>query len=98
MDLLRFTKITEDLDFRRYVYTEESAERRERLATEIPIELVEKVCVFGTLDKCIDRLGKYVDAELRHVQLLPLGSPEFILGHTLRLCAEKILPYFKTVG
>lgn len=52
--------------------------------------LVERYCLAGTPQECVDRLGEYVAAGARHLVLNPAGHPAAIEEDVQR-CAEELI-------
>jgi len=53
--------------------------------------VVDRYCVLGTLDQCVERLSQYVEAGVTHFCLVPIGPPRELPAH-LEAYARQIAP------
>lgn len=56
---------------------------------EVPMEAVEAISVFGTIDDCIEKIERYVKLGARHIGVYNVGSDETLKSY------QKIISYFK---
>lgn len=59
---------------------------------DVPIEVVDRCCIFGTPDDCIAKIEKFVDKSVSYFIALPLYPHGF---EGLELFAQKVIAYFK---
>jgi probable F420-dependent oxidoreductase len=57
--------------------------------------IVDRYCVLGPPDQCVERLGQYVDAGVRHFILVPIPSPRG-LDADLEVYAREVVPKVRT--
>lgn len=65
-----------------------------RLIEYVPFEAVERTQPFGTVDSCIALIEKFIRAGVRYFLPYPVGSLTE-KKKTLKIYAEKVIPYFK---
>jgi probable F420-dependent oxidoreductase len=53
--------------------------------------VVDRYCVLGTLDQCVERLSQYVEAGVTHFCLVPIAPPKEVPAH-LEAYARQIAP------
>lgn len=59
---------------------------------DVPLEVIDRCCIFGTPDDCIEKIERYVDKGVSYFTALPL----YPLGtESLELYARKVIAYFK---
>ena len=61
------------------------------------VSTVEKYRVFGTPEEYIEGIERLVKSGARHFILAFYAPNEKTYTHSLRLCADKVIPYFKNL-
>jgi phthiodiolone/phenolphthiodiolone dimycocerosates ketoreductase len=65
--------------FRNFVFNQSTRGKLEETLKRLPVEPVHERAVVGTPEKCIDKIGKYVDAGVRHFVASFMSPPERLL-------------------
>ncbi|MFQ5761524.1 MAG: LLM class flavin-dependent oxidoreductase [Candidatus Bathyarchaeia archaeon] len=85
------TNIPEELSIHRVLPTGETMLRIEAALSQIPMDAVGAVSVYGTPRDCVSKLEEWVEAGAEHIVIDNVGpDPE----EALRLYGEKIIPRF----
>ena len=63
-----------------------------RFGTHLPIEAVIEFSVAGTVDECIEKIEEYVDAGVRHMDLINMDPDT---RRVMAIYGKEIIPRFK---
>ena len=83
--------IADELDWNRLIVADDSEERTNRLAFEVPDEIAEEISIFGTPDDCISKIERYVRAGVTNFVFMIQGS----LVRSYELLERHVLRYFE---
>lgn len=85
-------EIEETVSIQRGIFSAETFNKIKELASHVPDNYAEKVCIFGTVDDCISKLEKFIDA----------GATGFLLANSssdydfaMEKLGKEIIPYFR---
>ncbi|NIM44462.1 MAG: LLM class flavin-dependent oxidoreductase [Nitrososphaeria archaeon] len=90
--IYRRISLTDEITIQKTIPTNKSLRILREAVEEIPIEAVEAISICGTVDHCIKKIEKYIEAGSKHI-IISNQDPN--IENTLRQYGEKIIPYFK---
>jgi probable F420-dependent oxidoreductase len=88
--MLLFTVMAQDYETAKQIAVENLSRRYNQ-----PFEnIVDRYCVFGTSDQCLERLQRYIDAGMSNL-IFAFACPADQMSEQIEMCAEDILPQLR---
>ncbi|MEX2751191.1 MAG: LLM class flavin-dependent oxidoreductase [Candidatus Freyarchaeota archaeon] len=87
-------EIPEEFSLKKFTYSPETIKRAIEFAKKIPFEAIEERFIYGTPDKCIERIDKLYKAG-NHYFVCILLVPTKYRKNQYEIWGKKIIPYFK---
>jgi alkanesulfonate monooxygenase SsuD/methylene tetrahydromethanopterin reductase-like flavin-dependent oxidoreductase (luciferase family) len=66
----------------------------DEIANKVPDYLADRTLIYGTVDKCIDRIGRFIDVGCRHIILEPYWMERDKVKRAIEVAGTKIRQYF----
>lgn len=67
----------------------------DELAMKVPDNLAERTIIYGTVDECVDKIAKFMEAGCKHLIFEPYWIEKERMRKTIEITGEKIIKAFK---
>lgn len=81
-----------EADYFRMEATKEAEEKFQEMGKNIPLEIAAEFSIAGTLEDCIEKIERYIEAGVNHFILINVGPD---VQKTVKMYGDQIIPYFK---
>lgn len=86
--------ILDGIDLVNFTYDEETQERMAEAMEDVPMELVEEICVIGSPEDAVERIESFVEAGVEHFALDLFGDLDS-MKTTVELAGSEVVPHFR---